>query len=300
MDNIIFSCSSITDKTTGNQDYCCKVVNEQKGFKGIIIADGIGSHKMSELSSEFCSEQLKIFLEKLSGDNEIDFKALFSSVKTELIKYVETIDKEAYDVSVWQLGTTLICALAFKDHYLIAYTGNGSVWYTTAGFDELSASIYTPWNSVNLLNPHSVESEGKAALTNYISVTEAPETPVVIKLSRDTAGKGEMLILTTDGIFSNDSLMMGKDEESRAWLLIEKNMTSLYNAVNGFLKVNPNEKGDDGLEISLREYLENLKENNLIYDDATVGVIISSNAAKYYQNKWDKQNKYSDEANKIN
>jgi PPM family protein phosphatase len=298
MSNTIISCSSLTDKSTGNQDYCCEVTNMNAGFNGVIVADGIGSHKMSELSSKFCSEELKSILERINVDSEIDFKLIFTLVKSGLIKYSETINTAAYDIPLLQLGTTLICVLSFEEHYLIAYAGNGSVWHTAAGFDEFSTSIYVPWNSINLLNPQSVEVKGKAGLVNYISVTDASEIPVVLKVSKDNDGRGEIIILTTDGIFSNDNIATGKDEESRIWLLMEKNMTSLYGALSDFLKIDPVGKSKEGLKAKLEEYLAGLKENNAMHDDSTLGIIISSRAAMYYQDKWERQNNSGDEADK--
>jgi PPM family protein phosphatase len=287
MNNSLMTCLSATCKTTPNQDYCCKVENEKAGFKGLIIADGIGSHKMSEIASAFCCKKLKEILEQVATD-QIDFDFLYRNIKSELIDFSKSLKHDG-DVREWQLGTTLICVLEFKLFYLIAYVGNGSVWHTAGAFAQFPKQIYVPWNSVNLLNPHSIEQMGKPALTNFISVTDAPSTPTIIKLNKTNSIAGEMIILTTDGIFSIDNVSVGKDENGVIWIRGEENMIQLYSYLTDFLRENPKTGGNEFLSFKMGEYLENLKKNGLMHDDTTVGIIISYETIEYYQKIWEQQ-----------
>lgn len=260
------------------------VANKDAGFEGIIIADGIGSHKLAELSSEFCCAELQKLLTEIKTPALIRFDELYNAVKAALITYSSEIE----DAQGSSLGTTLLCVLEFDDHYQIAYAGNGSIWHVSGNFNQFSPARYLPWNSINLLNPHSVEENGKAALTNYISVTTAPPTPTVLQLSKNKNLPGEIIILTTDGIYSTDAVAVGKDDKEVIWIKAEENMTRLHDMLDLFLKNDPQHAGNDGLQRSLQDYLNNLSRDGLMHDDTTAGIIISSTTIEYHQQYWEK------------
>jgi hypothetical protein len=187
------------------------------------------------------------------------------------------------------LGTTLLCALELENEFLIAYSGNGSIWHTKGSFNKFSPNRYLPWNSINLLNPHCSEEDGKAALYRYISVSDAQYLPTVIRLSKNLFTPGDIIIVTSDGVYSSDQVQIGKDESETVWIRSEESMPILYSELSDFLKKNPKETKNEDLEFALNVFLENLKTKNYMHDDTTLGVIITEKAIDFHQQFWEQE-----------
>lgn len=286
----LIACATNSNKSSTNQDYYVSVYNEYLNLSGLIVADGIGSHFKSEIASKFCSNKLKELLEKIKSIDQLNFEELFKDVKLALIEYAKStneIDFNSLDKNL-SLSTTLICILDFENEYLLAYVGNGSIWYVDGRFNKFGKNFYLPWNSINLLNPHSIEQEGKAALYRFISISDTQYRPTVIRLSKNKFSPGEIIIATTDGIFSNDAVPIGKDTNDTIWIKGEETMPILYNHLSNFLNTNPNIATNEDLKCTLNQYLSELKDRSIMHDDSTLGVIISELTIEYHQNIVDK------------
>jgi PPM family protein phosphatase len=287
----LYACSTATIKSSVNQDYCLTVKNDRANFIGVIVADGIGSHFKAELSSKFCAEKLKEQLEKVENGSEIDFESLFKEIKNSLFEFAKQSTEFKFDEinKAKSLGTTLLCALELEKEFIIAYSGNGSIWHTKGSFNKFSSNRYLPWNSINLLNPHCNEEEGKAALYRYISVSDAQYLPTIIHLSKSLFTPGDIIIVTSDGVFSSDQVQIGKDDNETVWIRSEESMPILYNVLSEFLKKNPKEAKNEDLEFALNIFLENLKTKNYIHDDTTLGVIVSEKTIDFHQQFWEQE-----------
>lgn len=283
------ACATSTHKSTINQDYCVSFLNQNLNFSGLILADGIGSHFKSEIASTFCCTRLKQLIEDIQQDEDLDLSKLFLQVKKDLELYVSTeaelqasiINKEE------SLGTTLLCIVDRETDYLLAYAGNGSIWHISGRFNEFGSYYLLPWNSINLLNPHTVEQGGKAALYRYISISDVSPVPTVISLSKHLDAPGELLVLTTDGVISNDAIKVGKDEAGTIWIRGEETMSLLYTTLSDFLKTDPDNATNEDLKFALEGFLRLLREKSLMHDDTTLGVIISRVALDYHQTQYD-------------
>jgi serine/threonine protein phosphatase PrpC len=285
----LLACATKTNKST-NQDYCVTLDNSNIGISGVIVADGIGSHYKSEIAAKFCSNKLKEILENLTDIHALNFEKHFDDVKSALIEHAKNNDEIDYDNidKSQSLGTTLICVVDCGDKYHIAYVGNGSVWYVDGRFNKFSKNFYLPWNSINLLNPHSIEQEGRAALYRYLSVSDTQHTPTVLTLTKNQFPPGEILIATTDGVFSNDAVPVGKDANDALWIKGEETLPILYNHLSNFLSTDPLKATNEDLEFTLCRYLEELKEKSIMHDDTTIGVIISEQTIAYHQREFEK------------
>jgi serine/threonine protein phosphatase PrpC len=281
----IISYATQTHKTTVNQDFACSVNNEKAEFNGIIVADGIGGHSRSELSSKFCTEKLKEKLEALNSSIEIDFNKIFFEIRSELILFAK--DNLSFDeLRGNPLGTTLICSLELKDEYQIAYIGNGSIWQISGNFNHFGKNRYIPWNSINLLCPHTVEEDGKSKLFKYISILDSVDpSPSIIRLSKNEKSFGDILVITTDGIFTNDEVRIGKDDNGVVWTMGDDTMLILYDTLNALLTNNPNSFNEDDLKFELEKYLTILKDKKIMHDDTTLGIIISPKVFQYQKSK---------------
>jgi len=287
----LYACSTATAKSSVNQDYCLPVKNDRANFIGVIVADGIGSHFKAELSSRFCAEKLKELLEQIENVAEINFELLFKEIKNGLFEFAKQSTEFNFDEinKAKSLGTTLLCALELENEFLIAYSGNGSIWHTMGSFNKFSPNRYLPWNSINLLNPHCSEEEGKAALYRYISVSDAQYLPTVIRLSKNHFTPGDIIIVTSDGVYSSDQVQIGKDDSETVWIRSEESMPMLYSELSSFLKQNPKETKNEDLKFALNIFLENLKTKNYMHDDTTLGVIITEKVIDFHQQFWEQE-----------
>lgn len=287
----LIACATNTNKSSINQDYCVTLKNSNIGISGVVVADGIGSHFKSEIAAKFCSIKLKEILEGLIDINELSFEKHFKDIKLALIEYAKNTDEfdfSSIDKSQ-SLGTTLICVIDCGETYQIAYAGNGSVWQIDGRFNKFGKNFYLPWNSINLLNPHSIEQEGKAALYRYLSVSDTQHRPTVLILSKNQFSPGEILIATTDGVFSNDAVPIGKDANNTLWIKGEETLPILYNHLSNFLSASPRDAKNEDLEFTLNQFLDELKEKSIMHDDTTIGAIISERTIDYHQTEFEKK-----------
>lgn len=286
--NSIISCASQTHKKDKpNQDYCTSFTNSKLGIKGVIVADGLGSHLRSEISSKFCAEKLKEKLET-AEKLEINYRDFFAEVKTELEKFAEA-ELNAEDKANTILGTTLICAVEFDSEYQIAYVGNGSIWQISGNFNHFSPSRSLPWNSINLLNPHNREENGESKMFKYLSTADVSTIPSEIKLSKNEDSYGDIIVIASDGVYSNDEAKIGKDSKGIIWEMGEDTMIELYKALNALFLNNPREITERDLHFELDKYLALLRECDFMDDDTTLGLIISNRTIQYQQQRWDER-----------
>jgi PPM family protein phosphatase len=284
--NSLVSLHTISNKIK-NEDYIIPFSNENLGFDGFVLADGLGSHFQAECGSRFCSEALKTILENIKSleEEDLNFTILFKKVYEDLkINFAEDKEIQEIEDKTRVFGTTLICVLELKDKYIIAYLGNGSIWHLRGNFTHFVEQRYLPWSAINLLNPHTIEQNGREALYKFIAL-ESPELqlePSVITLSKDNNSYGDILIVSTDGLYSNDHIRVAKDEEGGIWISGDIKIEKLFKALKLFLK---NDYIDnDTLDSEMTKYKNNIIENNLIDDDTTFGISISNATVKYHIN----------------
>jgi serine/threonine protein phosphatase PrpC len=293
----LVTCATQTHKSTNNQDFCGIVINEIANFKGVIVADGIGSHLRSELSSKFCTEHLKNKLEQVKNIDDIDFDIFFSQIKDELRLFSQTELTED-ELKNNPLGTTLLCAIELEKEYRIAYVGNGSIWQISGNFNHFGVNRYLPWNAINLLNPHTIEVEGKSALFKFISIDDTVSCkPSVISISKNEDSFGDIITITSDGVYTNDEVRIGKDDNDVIWIMGEESIKLLYDKLSVFFNLDLINIEEIDLQSTINEYLSELKERKIMHDDTTLGIIISPKVLKYQQSRLDKLKIKQNEAN---
>lgn len=266
-----------------NQDSCQVIRNEKLQFNGVVVADGLGSHKFSEKASAFVTGFLKKQIEALENATDLNFEELFKNAKQSLIEEVKNNPEIDYETlkKVDALSTTVICAIETEDKFIIAYAGNGSVWHIRGSFNQFSQQRYLPWNSINMLNPHCIEEGGKAALYRYISINEVQYAPTVVTISKNPFTQGEMIMIATDGIYTYDDVVVGKDEENKIWISGEETMEIFYKEISALLKEKPLELTNEDLQFALDRYLQGVKLKNIMRDDCTIGLIIPELVLKF-------------------
>lgn len=269
-----------------NQDSCEIVENKLLNLRAIIVADGLGSYKYAEHASKFVTKSIKDQIEGFRSKNDIDFIQMFKNTKSGLIRFAKDFEKKN-NVTLDRnnsFGTTLIVALEDDNKISLAYVGNGAIWHIRGNFNHFHNTKYLPWNALNYLNPHSVQNDqGKEAIYRMISVSDDAEEviPTVLHIDKDNLSYGDMFMICTDGIYSYDQIPIGKyPEDDSIWISGEKTMYLFYQYLNDYFEKNPN-PNNESLQKSIQIYLDLLKKTNLLDDDATIGIIITSKAIEY-------------------
>jgi PPM family protein phosphatase len=279
----ICSIASLTNKSE-NQDCSSIFHNSKLGINGLAIADGIGSFKNAKEASEFAVNFIKFAIEELNSLEDLNFEFLFKRTKERMIEVFCSDTENTTET----YGTTLLVILEYElnNYHQIkfAYVGNGSIWHLRGNFNHFNESQLLPWNSINYLNPHSIQQDGKDALYKLISVSPKFEEaiPTVFNLRSDE-NFGDIFMVCTDGIYSYDQIQIGKDNIGKTWISGETSMALFYSYLNKYFKIQDAQDSGELTQV-LEDYLKRLNETEELDDDATLGVLILPKVFEY-QNK---------------
>lgn len=288
-DNSIIATATNTNKSE-NQDGKRELSSTE--FQAIFIADGLGSYKYAKLSSDRVVDFFLNAANTAEKITDLNLTKLFQDAKEKLIEVAnETIpEEEKKEENLF--GTTAISMIELEDKIKIAYVGNGAIWHIRGNFNVFPTSYLFPWNAVNLLNPHTIPEDGKEALYRLISNNNDFKEciPSIIEIEKDNE-YGDIFMICTDGVYSEDQLKSGKNDKG-IWVKYETSMLKFFEHLNHFFKTNPAYLRES-LEQILHQYLEELKPT--LDDDATIGILITAKTLNY-QNEinWRKNENNSD------
>ena len=180
-------------------------------------------------------------------------------------------------------GTTLIVGIDFPDRFVAAYVGNGSIWHVSGLFNTFPKMVCLPWNAVNLLTPDTIMSGGKEALYKifFYNGEKKHHKPTVLQLSKLSETPGDIFIITTDGVYSSDHAIAGKDDEGEIWIPSTAQFGLLHDYLKAYVEGNE-EINDKTLNQMLVRYLDHIKETKIMDDDTTLGVFISPEAKRHF------------------
>ena len=269
-----------------NQDSCCEAYVEKAKARIIAVADGVGSSYKSEEGSKFVAFRAVELVKNAVETDElhIDFDRIFDEIQIGLNSKVETeFAEELESLKPDSFGTTLIVGVDFPDRFVAAYVGNGSIWHVSGLFNTFPKMVCLPWNAVNLLTPDTIMSGGKEALYKifFYKGQKKYHKPTVLQLSKLSETPGDMFIITTDGVYSSDHAIAGKDDEGEIWIPSTAQFGILYDYLKGYVEGNE-EINDETLNQMLVRYLAHIKEAKIMDDDTTLGVFISPEAKKHF------------------
>ncbi len=263
-----------------NQDACGCFYDERTGTTIMAVADGIGSSKFVEIGSRFVVDKaLELITTDLKKDISLDYTSIFANIQEQLTTMIDRDFAEQIDqIGRKDFGTTLVVGIDTTQTFTLAYIGNGCAYYMMGDFINFPEANYLPWSVNNLLVPHSLpdEATGQETLCKYFSYHPANTdqcVPTVITVSKNHYA-GEIFIIATDGVdsldkhdeffFNHNELMM-----TSSW-----NVSLLLDWMRKYL--NKGLEMDEGvLHQLLEKYMITLKNENRMYDDTTLGVIMS-------------------------
>lgn len=288
----IIATATNTNKSE-NQDF--KAEFETAGFEAMFIADGLGSYKYAKRSSE---RVVNFFLNEVRTTENIsalNFTELFKKAKQKLIEFANELTTEEEKAEENLFGTTAISIIEVENKIKIAYVGNGAIWHIRGNFNVFPESYLFPWNAVNILNPHTIPEDGKEALYKLISNNNDLKEciPSIIELEKDDEF-GDIFMICTDGVYSEDQLKAGKNDKG-IWVKYETSMLKFFEHLQHFFKTNPAYLKESLEQIAV-QYLEELKPT--LDDDATIGILITSKTLNY-QNEINWKKNESNSGNEI-
>jgi serine/threonine protein phosphatase PrpC len=272
---------------TVNQDACAVLDDAASGIAGVIVADGIGSHFHSELSSAAACAAMKHSLSIRAAESPPDLLSAFSEanaqLEADLGPLLATLPEGVSPSQAF--GTTLLFAGLSSGALHLGYVGNGAIFHLRGDFGDFPPSRILPWTSLNYLNPHTAAADGGPALYKWLSPSANPgqAVPTIMSVTRDLDLRGDVLVVCSDGVYSYDQVPVGLDSSGRPWISGEESMQLLYAELSSFLR-----EGDltpSTLQRTLDGYLAKMCERNLVDDDCTIGVVISDTALRYHEQR---------------
>jgi serine/threonine protein phosphatase PrpC len=246
--------------------------------RGVVVADGLGSYSRAGEAARQVVQSAAAWLRDETEDfGRGTLPRLFGHVHAQLREHVRHATGGEPEPQAW--GTTLLVGLEAGTELVAAYAGNGAVWHLRGNFDGFT-DAGVPWNAVNLLNPHTVQRDGREVLYNLVDAAQAcPPVPTVVSVLKDPV-VGDILLLCTDGLYSADQVTHGTDAGGGIWVSAEATMVSCFRALRDLFA------GWDGeaelpLGDALQACLDDLRTRGMLEDDATVGVIVTADALRY-------------------
>lgn len=263
-----------------NQDSVVAISLPELNSNLIAVADGLGSFYQSEFASAFVCQNLIEVLKRQNNIDNLFLENVFEEITLNLKEKVQE-KFEGRELSKNNFGTTLLCCIETANEFIIGYLGNGGIFHLRGNFNCFPERFYLPWNSINLLNPHSIEKSGKNALYKLIepNYKAGQIVPSVIKIRKDQMHFGDIIMICSDGVYSYDEVQVGKDSNGKIWISGEETMERLYRHLKNFLS--EADYTEELLNAMILKYLEELKTENLIHDDTSLALIITDKAQSF-------------------
>lgn len=237
---------------------------------GLVICDGIGSLEDSGIVSNKVCE---LFIEFLNSDEEmVNDQSFVDEIAAKIIKL---------DVLG---GTTLIYCRELKDNIVrVGYLGNGGITGLRGDFfhEKLGAKVnlYS-----NILLPH-VDKVG--ALNRHISTNSTAKNIQLSTLDVNlTSECGDILIFYTDGLGSLETQFIADMEENGLWRselgLFQKVLAALHETLKIQIDL---EVRSEQLGAMLKRICIEFKDQGLLEDDISIGLLITGKVFDYYRSK---------------
>lgn len=265
-----------------NEDAAAEFAGGEPPFRGVAVADGLGSFSNGRDAARFVIERVTAHATTLDLGSHQGLQELFARVRRELREYVGDLP-DASSLASTAYGTTLIVGVETPTQLIAGYTGNGAIWHLRGNFDDSTPVFGMPWSSVNYLRPHSLHVEGRERLYNLIDASEHFDDPppTIIAVNKDQQF-GDILYICTDGLYSADQVRLGADPEGALWIGAEPSMTSFYQSLRAYLLQSCEPAS---FQAYWQDFLQGLKAAQLLEDDATLGVIVTGDALAHQQRK---------------
>lgn len=229
----------------------------------LIVCDGIGEFNDSAKVAELVADKVK-----KNGDIET---------------VIEELRRE-----IPNGGTTILFAKKrsstnSKLKYLdIEYLGNGGIIHLQGNFAD-NPNNQIPYRYAEIMLPHI---NPKSELDKHFSYNNNAEDSITTKLSLSlNQTSGDILIFYTDGISSLENEIILKDTNKRYWRYQSNAIQSILIELDKFLSDKKQNTTIKALKEFLDETLDKLLKDNMLDDDASIGVVITQEVLEYYKSR---------------
>lgn len=237
-------------------------VNDE-GRGALIICDGIGEFADSDVAAKTLVNAFQ--------------RSPFSSI-AQILGDKEVVLKKRQGLVG---GSTLLLARQKSiDCVRLEFLGNGGAIHLTGDFAE-SREFDVPYRYSNILNPHV---KANRSLYKHVSHHSArlELRPSFFELNLNSAS-GDIILVFSDGISSLEERVIIKDDEGRYWRHESSSVQFIISRLHNFLI----DQGNSDFQTQLLEFnqdvIRELKKKGELEDDASLGIIITTQVLDYYQ-----------------
>lgn len=267
------------DDERPNQDDCCaERYRETQELRVLAVADGLGSHRYSELASSAAIDGAILALRKHTAGPLAPSDLVREAQRRVVLEAQAFYEGEGRAIPVeGEYSTTLILAVEDQCEIRFAWLGNGAILQIQGAALLLESPARVPWQATNLMLPHAIaNAQGKPALSRYISGSTGTEVfdPSFMSVSLDNDGYGDVFVLCTDGILTAEDKKIGRLKDGTYWQQVSEGEVDLFDLLKRIAD-RPGELTDDDVTAEIQSYLQAMHDAGRQSDDATLGVVLS-------------------------
>lgn len=241
----LVACSTHKGLKEENQDRC--KCGDFRMHKILVLADGVTRSLHGGQAAEIAVNTFYDVIRNASDvRKEMDI-SVFKDAYKKTVEKLKQVAKCENSESENRYETTVIAIVEAEDRFLITYLGDGRIYLVRGDLEH----------GIQLMITHKIGSALGGALGPY----ELLSQPVYIEHSKSFKS-GEMIVVGTDGAFELET--EGSEPTIRQIINRLKNKDTL--------------QSNNALTQTLKLFLENLASNSSLYDNATLGVIITEKA----------------------
>lgn len=242
-----------------------------------VVADGIGSSAHAGAASRFLVDFLTQELHADLPEGVAAHAQLHQTLMRAREAFREQLSKEGAEFTEYSHQTTVVAAVETAKTVTVFYLGNGAAYHLRG--HQLLMPERMPWYTVNLLNPHSVPQGGKEVLTRYFSPTasDAQLAPGIVAYRKDPT-YGDVTVLCTDGLGSQDTVVAGKSDAGTLYVPVNLVLGRLAKRLRGFAEAE--QPTDAGLQQACEQLLRECPDERA-EDDISVAVSVTKAAVDF-------------------
>lgn len=247
----LVACSSCRGKKPKNEDRC--KVGRIGRWKVLLIADGVTN---SRFGGEAAQITVDTFYEELERVDSLKRKITRRMLKNAYQSAVGKLREAALHKLAKKEGyeTTVMAIIEAENAFVITYLGDGRIYLVRGDLEQ----------GIQLMVTHGVGGVLGGALGPYGLVGK----PVYIEHSK-SFNSGEIIIAGSDGAFEVGNGAIKATVIKMLEKLADRNV--LFNDIN--------------LQQAITAVLEDMFNQGLISDDATLGIVVSDKARKTLMEK---------------
>jgi len=241
----LIACSTHRGLKEENRDRC--KCDDFGPYKVLVLADGVTRSLHGGQAAEIAVNTFYEVIKNACGARKEIGISVLREAYQEAVEKLKQVAKSETSESENRYETTVIAIVEAEDRFFITYLGDGRIYLVRGDLEH----------GVQLMITHKVGLALGGALGPYGLLSK----PVYMEHSKSFES-GEVIVAGTDGAFELET--EGSEPTIRQILKMLKNKDGLHS--------------NDALTKTLNLFLEDLASKHSLYDNATIGIIITEKA----------------------